>query len=321
MCGIIGYIGGVHQAASVLLDGLSRLEYRGYDSAGLAVIGGNGIIQVEKAVGRLQALRQALDGRMPEGRVGIGHTRWATHGRPTLDNAHPHLDCRGEVAVVQNGIVENYLPLKRGLIQRGHRFTSQTDTEVLPHLIEEEMAQAIPLEEAVRRAVSQVEGAQAFLIASVREPETLVALRSGNAGGLVVGYGVGEMFIASDLPALLPHTRRVVYLAGGEGATLTPQGVRYWTLRGEPLQRRPQIMAQDPVSAAKEGYKHFMLKEIFQQPDVITDVIRGRVDLESPSLYLEELEGLAGRLKDVRRVVLMGCGTSLHAARSRGLFT
>ncbi len=314
MCGIVGYTG-PRQAAPILLDGLSRLEYRGYDSAGIAVLGLEERFQARKAVGRLDALRHALDSDMPEGRTGIAHTRWATHGRPTVDNAHPHMDCHNRVAVVQNGIVENYLPLKQALRARGHAFLSQTDTEVLPHLIEERLADGLALDDAVREGLRDVVGAMALVVSAVDQPEALVAVRSGNAGGLLVGLGEGDMFIASDLPALLPYTRRVVYLNSGDAVTVTPQGARFWGLAdGKALVRKPQTVAQDPVSVAKEGYKHFMLKEIAQQPDVLTDVIRGRVDLEAGALYLEEMDGLALTLRAVSRVLFTGCGSSFHAA-------
>ena len=314
MCGIIGFVGPGKHAVPILLEGLSRLEYRGYDSAGLAVVDPAGGFHLQKAVGRLDMLRQAVDESSALGDVGIGHTRWATHGRPTEDNAHPHLDCTGRIAVVQNGIVENYLPLKRDLQAAGHTFSSQTDTEVIPHLIEEELNEGAPLEAATRQALARTVGAMSLLIAFHDYPQTLIGLRTGNAGGLVIGYGDSEMHVASDLPALLPHTRSVSYLAPGEGTTVTSDGARFWTLDGAPLERSPQTIAQDPIAAAKEGYKHFMLKEIHQQPDVVADVLGGRVDMEALTLRLEELDPIATKLAGIRRVLFTACGTSLHAA-------
>ncbi|MBI4328258.1 MAG: glutamine--fructose-6-phosphate transaminase (isomerizing) [Chloroflexi bacterium] len=311
MCGIMGYTGG-RQAARLLLEGLGRLEYRGYDSAGIAVLSTDGF-RVMKTVGKVDALRDALEGGLPSGTLGIGHTRWATHGKPSLANAHPHLDCHGRVAVDQNGIVENYLSLKADLLRRGHTFVSQTDTEVLPHLIEEALGGDLPLEEAMRQVLKQAQGALALLVADARSPDTLIAVRSGNAGGIVVGHGEGETFVASDLPALLPFTRKVSFLGNAEIAVLRSGRALFTDLQGKAIAKESVAAALDLLSAAKGGYKHFMLKEIMEQPDTLTDAFRGRVDLEDGGLDLPELAPVLRHLARIQRVVLTACGTSHHA--------
>ena len=313
MCGIMGYVGD-RQAAPIVLDGLSRLEYRGYDSAGLAVLRPSAAFVTRKAVGKLTALHAELEGGIPPGVLGLGHTRWATHGPPNLANAHPHLDCSGRVAVVQNGIVENYAALRNELVARGHQFMSQTDTEVIPHLIEEAVDAGLDLEAAVRRMLEVATGALALLVASERAPGEIVAVRNGNAGGLVIGLGRGEAFVASDLPALVPLTSRVVFLNAGEVAVVSADGIQLTTLHGVPVERSAVDVAQNPMMAAKGKFRHFMHKEIMDQPEALTDAIRGRVDLDAPLLHLEELDGIAHRLREVRRVILTGCGTSYHAA-------
>ena len=313
MCGIIGYVG-QRPAAPIILDGLQRLEYRGYDSAGLAVLEGDGRVAVHKRAGKLTELVQALEGCWPEGRVGIGHTRWATHGRPTDQNAHPLSDCQGDVLVVHNGIIENYRELKEELQRQGHRFSSETDTEIIAHLVEEGLARGEGLMEAVRRALSALQGANATVVMCRRQPGRLVAARLGNAGGVVIGLGEGEAFVASDLPALLPHTRRVIFLADGELAEVGQEGVHLRTLSGQPLERQPTTVPYDPLSAAKGSYKHFMLKEMMEQPECILDTLRGRVDLELGQVSLEGVSIPPERLRQVQRVVLIGMGTSLHAA-------
>lgn len=313
MCGIMGYVG--HQEAGpILMDGLRRLEYRGYDSAGIAVVGPEGGLTVSKAAGKLSALVSLMNGGFPPGSIGIGHTRWATHGRPSDVNAHPHLDCRGEVVVIHNGIVENYLDLKKELAASGHSFVSQTDTEVIPHLIESYLAQGVGLEEASRRAFGHLEGSQAITVLSTLEPEKIVAARIGYAGGLVIGYGQDEMFVASDLPALLPHTQRVAFLYSGEMAVITAEGASYWSLDGSPMQKSPQHVPYDPVSAAKGGHKHFMFKEIMEQPEAIMDTMRGRLEFEPPAVRLENLPFSKAELGEIKRVAIVACGTSLHAA-------
>ena len=313
MCGIIGYVG-KRPAVPILLEGLRRLEYRGYDSAGLAVLDENGKLCIEKSVGKLATLASGLRGRWPSGSLGIGHTRWATHGRPSGINAHPHLDCQGRVVVIHNGIVENYPALKERLIDQGHTFVSETDTEVIPHLIEHHLQDGSSLEVAVGRAIGQMEGAHAMVVFSLSEPDKLVAARVGNAGGVVVGYGQGEMFLASDVPALLPHTRRVVFLADGEIAAVTSDSVSYLSADGTVLAKEVQTVSYDPLSAARGNYKHFMLKEIAEQPEAILDSIRGRAQFEPPAVILEDMSIPRRRLGQIRRVVLVGMGTSLHAA-------
>jgi glucosamine--fructose-6-phosphate aminotransferase (isomerizing) len=313
MCGIIGYVGN-RPAVPILLEGLQRLEYRGYDSAGLAVLAENGELCIEKSVGKLATLASSLRGRWPSSFLGIGHTRWATHGRPSDINAHPHRDCQGRVVVIHNGIVENYLALKERLVDQGHTFLSETDTEVIPHLIEHHLRDGSSLEVAVGRAIGEMEGAHALVVFSLSEPDKLVAARVGNAGGVVVGYGQGEMFLASDLPALLPHTRRVAFLTDGEIAAVTADSVSYLSADGSILAKEPQIVPYDPVSAARGNYKHFMLKEIAEQPEAILDTIRGRARFEPPAVILEDVAIPKRRLKQIQRAVLVGMGTSLHAA-------
>jgi glucosamine--fructose-6-phosphate aminotransferase (isomerizing) len=314
MGGIIGYVGR-RQAAPILLEGLARLGYRGYDSAGIAVLRPDGVFSVQKAVGKLEVLRGAMEGGLPSGSLGLGHTRWATHGPPTLFNTHPHTDCTESAVVVQNGIVENYLTIKQELQSRGHVFRSQTDTEVIPHLIEEALTKGLDLEGAVREMLTKAHGALALLIAARGEPQTMVAVRSGNAGGLLVSQEEDEAFVASDLPALLPLSRNAAFLSSGEMAVVTPQETRFSTIAGgRPITKRMVVVSQDPTTAVKGGYKHFMLKEIMDQPEALTDALRGRVDLESPSLSLAELAPLADRLDCVRRVILAACGSSHHAA-------
>ncbi|MDI6858046.1 MAG: glutamine--fructose-6-phosphate transaminase (isomerizing) [Dehalococcoidia bacterium] len=312
MCGIVGYVGR-REAAPILLKGLQCLEYRGYDSAGIAVLGGNGDPCVVKSTGKLRTLASCLEGVFPEGCVGIGHTRWATHGKPSDANAHPHLDCSGDVVVIHNGIVENYLTLRSELLAAGHAFRSETDTEVIPHLIEANLNSGLPLVEAVRRALPRLEGAHAILAVSRSQPDRIVAARVGNAGGVVIGYGEGEMFLASDLPALLEHTRRVVFLCDGEVAEVTCNGASFRDRDGAEQNHPPQTVPFDPMAAAKGGYKHFMLKEIMEQPQAVLDTIRGRVQFEPLSLQLEDMPP-GEALRRIQRVVLIAMGTSLHAA-------
>ncbi len=312
MCGIIGYTGG-RDAAPLLLDGLKRLEYRGYDSAGIAVLD-DGEIRIAKGAGKLSALRSGLEGAYPRGTVGIGHTRWATHGKPTTDNAHPHCDCAGGVVVIHNGIVENYLPLRAELQAAGHHLRSETDTEVLPHLIESYLDEGADLLDALRSTITRIDGAHAIVVMAAREPGRLVAARVGNAGGVVVGYGDGEMFLASDLAAILPETRRVAFLADGEIACLTPDTAGYGDFAGGTIEKQPQVVPFDPVSAAKGAYKHFMLKEIMEQPECVVDTFRGRVTFDPPGVELEDLHLSDDVLRQASRVVLLGMGTSMHAA-------
>ncbi len=319
MCGIMGYVG--HQEATpILLDGLQRLEYRGYDSAGIAVLDRNGTLTVQRAVGKLSALVSQVNQAPPSGIVGIGHTRWATHGKPSEENAHPHSDCTGQLVVIHNGIIENYTELKGQLLQKGHIFTSQTDTETLAHLIEDSLQEGVELEDAFRSAVSKVRGASAIMALWRGSRDKLVAARLGNAGGIVVGYGKGEMYLASDLPALLPYTREITFLANGEMAVLSSRGVSYSDLEGRILHKDIQKMLFDPVAASKGGYKHFILKEIMEQPEAVTNVLRGRVSFEPPDIQMDEVPYSADLIRSFKRVILVGMGSSLHAAMLGRLF-
>ena len=313
MCGIMGYVGS-RPAGPILIDGLRRLEYRGYDSAGIAVLESNGGLSIRKRVGKLEALASYIADRWPNGQEGIGHTRWATHGHPSDVNAHPHADCSGDVVAIHNGIVENYLELKAELTAAGHRFASETDTEVIPHLLEHYLSEGGDMAAALRKTIERLGGAHAIVAMACSEPGTLVAARVGNAGGVVVGYGGGENFLASDLPALLPHTRRVAFLDDREVTRVTAAGVSYWGSDGRPLDKQPQEVPYDTVSAAKGNYKHFMLKEIMEQPESILDTIRGRAQFNPPAVELEDVHLGTRELSKVRRVVLLAMGTSLHAA-------
>jgi glucosamine--fructose-6-phosphate aminotransferase (isomerizing) len=311
MCGIVGYIGSAG-ATGIILDGLKRLEYRGYDSAGVAVVA-DGVLQVRRSAGRLRNLEAVLRERPLDGPLGIGHTRWATHGRPSEENAHPHTDCSGSIVVVHNGILENYLPIKARLQAEGHTFKSETDTEVLAHLVEHHWAEAGGLAEATRRALQEVRGAYAVGVVSDREPEALVAAKTG-AGGVVVGLGENEYFVASDVPAILAHTRDVLILEDGEMAVVTRHGVRLLTLAGRPVERPVTHITWDPIMAEKGGYRHFMLKEIYEQPRAITDTFRGRISPETGDCFLPDLDLTREELRGFARVVLVACGTSYHAA-------
>ena len=313
MCGIIGYAG-TRQAAPILMEGLANLEYRGYDSAGIAVLDPQGQSQVFKASGKLSNLKAAVSDGLPDGQVGLGHTRWATHGGPTDYNAHPHVDCRNEVMVAHNGIVENYVELKQELIERGHEFTSETDAECIPHLIESYLDQELSLEESVTETAKRMRGANAVVVISQRDPGRIIAFRLGNAGGIVVGYGEDEMLLASDMPALLPHTRDIVYLTGGEVASITQDGATYKTLDGSPVENTVLSVPYDPLSAAKGEFKHFMLKEIHEQPEAVMNGLSGRVSFDRLTVGLGDFPFTDDEVKQIERVVLVGMGTSLHAA-------
>jgi glucosamine--fructose-6-phosphate aminotransferase (isomerizing) len=308
VCGIVGYIG-PQDAAPILIDGLRRLEYRGYDSAGLAVHDGEQI-DVVRAVGKLRALEQALQKSPLPGHVGIGHTRWATHGRPSEVNAHPHV--AGKVAVIHNGIIENHMPLRKRLEAGGARIVSDTDTEIVAHLIDEQMSQGKDLVEAVRGALSQVEGAYAIAVAAQDDPERLVVAK--NASPLVIGLGEGETFCGSDIPALLPYTRRMMIMEDGQMAVLTRDGAQVTTLDGEPVEIEEKTVDWSPMMAEKAGYKHFMLKEIFEQPRAIEDTLRGRLDREHGDITGAELGLTEEQAREVKRVCLIACGTSYYAA-------
>ncbi|HMF27325.1 MAG TPA: glutamine--fructose-6-phosphate transaminase (isomerizing) [Candidatus Cybelea sp.] len=311
MCGIVGYIG-KRDSVPIILDALRRLEYRGYDSAGIAVIDAGGSLAGSKAEGKLSRLAERLNnGEALSGAVGVGHTRWATHGPPSDANAHPHLDCRGHIAVVHNGIIENYAALRARLLELGHVFSSETDTEVLAHLIE--MHYDGDLEAAVRRTVGEVRGAYALGVISSDDPDHLVFARNG-ASPLVLGIGDGEMYVASDTPAILPYTRREIVLQEGEIAVVARDGVRLSDYDGTPIQRDPIAITWDAGSAEKTGYKHFMLKEIFEQPHVIKETLSGRID-DSGNVHLGGDLGAitTERLQKISKIAITGCGTAYHA--------
>jgi glucosamine--fructose-6-phosphate aminotransferase (isomerizing) len=318
MCGIVGYVG-PKKVIPVIIEGLRRLEYRGYDSAGIAVGSpGSDKLSVRRAPGKLHNLEEVLRDHPLEGTFGIGHTRWATHGRPTEENAHPHRDCSGRIVVVHNGIVENYLALKHELVAQGHRFVTETDTEIIAHLIEQVQKDAaaegapICLESAVRLAVKRLTGAFALGVLSAAEPDKIVAARSGPP--VVIGVGEGESFIASDIPGILHHTRDVYFLADGDMAILTREGVKLTDFNGKPIERAITHIQWDPIQAEKGGYKHFMLKEIWEQPRAIRDTTLGRVSLDSGKVYLGEMEIPDEELASASSINIAACGTSWHAA-------
>ena len=309
MCGIVGYIGS-HKAVPVILDGLKRLEYRGYDSAGIAVYDGEGQLTVRRAKGKLRNLEEAVRLNPIDGTFGIGHTRWATHGRPTEENAHPHRDCKGDLVVVHNGIVENYLTLKHELMAEGHHFKTETDTEVIAHLIEKHFEDN--LEAAVRAAVKELRGVFALAVISRSDPNKIVAARSGPP--VVIGIGDDEYFVASDVPAILSHTRDMFFLADGDMAVLTPGGVHLSDFDGRPINRSMTHVLWDPIMAEKGGYKHFMLKEIYEQPRAVRDTTLGRVGLDTGQVFLDEVDITPEEFAGFRQVRIVACGTSWHAA-------
>ncbi len=312
MCGIVGYIG-PKKVVPLILDGLKRLEYRGYDSAGIAVVTRNGKLDIRRASGKLRNLEEAIRLSPIDGMYGVGHTRWATHGRPTEENAHPHRDCTGQVVVVHNGIIENYLELKRQLAKEGHRFVTETDTEVIAHLVEKNLNGA-PLEEAVRKTVKQLNGVYALAILSSKDPNKIVAARFGPPA--VIGLGQDEYFVASDIPAVLYHTRDVFFLADGDLAVITPQGVRLLDFEGRAVQRPIQHITWDPILAEKGGFKHFMQKEIFEQPRAVRDTLLGRISLDSGKVFLDEMDITEKEFQDFRDIKIVACGTSWHAAQA-----
>ena len=314
MCGIVGYAGD-KPAIPVLLRALKDLEYRGYDSAGIAVLDPlDGGLAVTKKQGKIANLEAALNGGNGTGTTGIGHTRWATHGKPSDQNAHPHLSCNGEVVVIHNGIVENYAELRAQLLASGHTFESETDTETIAHLMEERLAEGSSLIEALRETASRLEGSQAIVAMCPAEPGVMVAARLGNAGGVVVGYGEGEMVLASDLAAVLPVTQRVAFLADGQFARVDKDGAEFVSADGGSVEIAVKRIPIDPVSALKGSYQHFMLKEIMEQPEALSDTIWSVATLDPAELYLNDLGVAADRLASIERVVLLGMGTSLHAA-------
>ncbi len=292
MCGIVGYVG-KKEVVPIIIEGLRRLEYRGYDSAGIAVAGNGDKLQIRRAEGKLRNLEEAIRVKPLGGSYGIGHTRWATHGRPTEENAHPHRDCTGKIVVVHNGIVENYLSLKKKLIEEGHTFSTETDTEVIAHLIEKHLFKTgngrhPHLEEAVRKTVKELTGVFALAVISVDEPDKIVAARNGPP--LVVGLGNDEYFVASDVPAILYHTRDIYFLADGDLAVITPNGVQLSDFDGKPMRRDVQHVTWDPIMAEKGGFKHFMLKEIYEQPRAVRDTTLGRVSLDTGHIFLDEMQ-------------------------------
>ncbi|MFQ5407376.1 MAG: isomerizing glutamine--fructose-6-phosphate transaminase, partial [Anaerolineales bacterium] len=312
MCGIVGYVG-ARDATPIILSGLKRLEYRGYDSAGLAVISDNGKIDLRRDSGKLSRLQSLVREQPLNGHIGIGHTRWATHGEPSQRNAHPHVGAAGDVVLVHNGIVENFLELKDELRAEGVEFKSDTDTEVIVQLVERNLAGGQSLEEAVRRSVGQLMGANAVVVISPREPDKIVAARIGNAGGVAVGVGKDEMFVASDIPAVLDHTREMAFLEPGWMTVVTHNAYQMQTLAGEPLTVGAQNIPWDPVSAEKGAYKHFMQKEIHEQVRSITDTIGGRIDFSSGSVSLPDLNLTPAFAQRIRRIVITACGTAAHA--------
>ncbi len=308
MCGIIGYIGD-KQVLPILIDGLRRLEYRGYDSAGVAVVR-DGTIELRRSAGKLARLEEAIAVSPLDGEYGIGHTRWATHGRPTEENAHPHRDCTGRIVVVHNGIIENYLDLKHQLQNEGHAFVTETDTEIVAHLVEREMKDD-GLENAVRRALLYMRGLFALVLISADDPNKIVTVRNGPP--IVVGLGENEYFVASDIPAVLAHTRDVIFLGDEEMAVITPGGVEFTDYSGRAVSKKSTRVSWDPVMAEKAGYKHFMLKEIFEQPMAVKETVLGRASVETGRVFLHEIQIPDAALREVERVVILACGTSWHA--------
>ena len=308
MCGIIGYIGS-KPVVPVLIEGLRRLEYRGYDSAGVAVVH-DGRVELRRAAGKLSRLADAIDAQPIAGDYGVGHTRWATHGRPTEENAHPHRDCSGQIVVVHNGIIENYLDLKRELQREGHRFVTETDTEIVAHLIEREMKDA-SLDVAVRRALLLLRGLFALVVISADDPGKIVAVRNGPP--IIVGLGQDEFFVASDIPAILSHTRDVVFLGDEEMAVITRHGVEFTNFAGSQVSKATQRVMWDPVMAEKAGYRHFMLKEIHEQPRAAEETILGRLSPETGKVFLDEVNISEADLRSINRIAIVACGTSWHA--------
>ena len=318
MCGIVGYVGG-QEAWPIIYEGLRRLEYRGYDSAGIAVVDPHGDIQLRKTVGKVSGLEST--GEHPNGSVGLGHTRWATHGRPSHENAHPHTDCEQRIAVVHNGIVENYLELKRRLIDAGHEFGSETDTEVLTHLVEEGMDRGLSFQEAFRRMGRMVKGSQAISAILQGDAAEICALRLGHAGGIVVAQAEGQAIIGSDLPALLPllqtesNIGQVGFLETGEMVVVTRDKVEYQDLEGNHIDKQPRMVSQEEILVDKAGYQHFMLKEIMEQPQAVASAMRERVNFETRRVDLPDFPLSPQEIADLDRVMLIGCGTSLNAAQ------
>src|ERR1700719_3322068 len=318
MCGIVGYVG-KKRVVPIIVEGLRRLEYRGYDSAGIAVAGNGNGLQIRRAEGKLRNLEEVIRLKPLDGTYGIGHTRWATHGRPTEENAHPHRDCTGKIVVVHNGIVENYLSLKKKLIEEGHKFSTETDTEVIAHLIEKHLLKTgnghhPVLEDAVRKTVKELTGVFALAVISVDEPNKIVAARNGPPA--VIGLGNDEYFVASDVPAILYHTRDIFFLADGDLAVVTPAGVQLTDFDGRPVQRQVQHVTWDPIMAEKGGFKHFMLKEIYEQPRAVRDTTLGRISLDTGHIFLDEMQISEAEFRAAKKITIVACGTSWHAGQA-----
>ncbi|MEP6645372.1 MAG: glutamine--fructose-6-phosphate transaminase (isomerizing) [Acidobacteriaceae bacterium] len=318
MCGIVGYVG-KKSVVPVIIEGLRKLEYRGYDSAGIAVCGNGQGLQIRRAEGKLRNLEEAIRVNPLDGTYGIGHTRWATHGRPTEENAHPHRDCTGHVVVVHNGIIENYVVLKRKLIEEGHKFVTETDTEVIAHLVEKFYVNhgnghRPNLEEAVRQTILQLTGVFALAVISTDEPDKIVAARNGPPA--VIGLGKDEFFVASDVPAILYHTRDLFFLGDGDLAVITPTGVKLTDFHGKPVTREVQHVTWDPIMAEKGGFKHFMLKEIYEQPRAVRDTTLGRISQETGHVFLDEMQISEAEFKAARKINIEACGTSWHAGQA-----
>ena len=310
MCGIVGYIG-PKKVVPVIIEGLRKLEYRGYDSAGIAVVTAEGKLELRRASGKLRNLEEVIKASPLDGVYGIGHTRWATHGRPTEENAHPHRDCTGQLVVVHNGIIENYLELKEMLQAEGHKFVTETDTEVVAHLVEKHM-KGLPLEEAVRKSLKELRGIYSLVFLSAKDPYKIVAARLGPPS--VIGLGEGEYFVASDIPALLEHTREMFFLQDGDIAVLTKGGVRVMDHDGKPVERPAHHVSWDPIMAEKGGYKHFMQKEIFEQPRAVRDTLLGRISQDTGKIFLDEMRLTEKQFREFEYVRLVACGTSWHSA-------
>ncbi|HEY3974471.1 MAG TPA: glutamine--fructose-6-phosphate transaminase (isomerizing) [Candidatus Sulfotelmatobacter sp.] len=323
MCGIVGYVG-KKSVVPVIIEGLRRLEYRGYDSAGIAVAGDGEGLQLRRAEGKLRNLEDVIRQKPLDGSYGIGHTRWATHGRPTEENAHPHRDCTGRIVVVHNGIVENYLSLKKKLIEEGHKFTTETDTEIIAHLVEKYSVASgngrhvskehVSLEDAVRLAVKELTGVFALGVISADEPNKIVAARNGPPA--VIGLGNDEYFVASDVPAILHHTRDIFFLADGDLAVVTPDGVHLSDFDGRPVRRQIQHVTWDPILAEKGGFKHFMLKEIYEQPRAVQETALGRVSQDTGHIFLDQMEISEAEFRDAEKINIIACGTSWHAGQA-----
>ncbi len=313
MCGIVGYIG-KEKAVPMLMAGLKKLEYRGYDSAGIAVLDARNAVKIQRSIGKLAALRELTEKDVAQGTLGIGHTRWATHGKPSVENAHPHTDCTGKIIVIHNGIVENHMELKAHLSEGEHKFFSQTDTEVIPHLIEEHYSKTHNFAEACRLAALELKGAQAMLVISEHEPDKIIAIRIGNAGGLIVGSDGAESYIASDLSAVADHSKHVVYLESREMAVVARDKVHYVTLEGKPITKKLAAVTEQMVATGKGLFEHYMLKEINEQPECVLNALRGRLGFEPSDVLLEGMPLTKRDASEVKRIVFLGMGTSMHSA-------